>query len=88
MEFDASFTTHGEAFERVEQGGGLLDGVAELAQTLDVRSPLAGDHRHDPATPQLTPHGLRVVRLVTQDGLGPVPLEKSSPLVKRHIDTR
>ena len=73
MEFDASFSTHGEAFELVEQGEGLLDDVAELAQVLDVRSALAGGHRHDPATPQLAPHGLRVVGLVTQDGLGPPP---------------
>lgn len=79
MEFDASFPTHGEAFELMEQGEGLLDDAAELAQALDVRSALAGDHRHDPAAPQITPHGLRVVRLVTQDGLGPTPWPAGPP---------
>ncbi|MFD6282032.1 hypothetical protein ACFWFI_41720 [Streptomyces sp. NPDC060209] len=43
VEFDASFPTHGEAFELMEQGEGLLDDVAELAQALDVRSALAAE---------------------------------------------
>lgn len=70
MEFKASFPSHGEAFELVEQGEGLLDDVAELAQALDVRGALAGDDRQDPAAPQFPAYGLRVVRLVAQDGLG------------------
>ncbi|MGW2618017.1 hypothetical protein [Streptomyces sp. NPDC001500] len=41
MEFDASFPSDGEAFELEEQGEGLLDDVAELAQALDVL-PLVG----------------------------------------------
>jgi hypothetical protein len=61
----------------VEQGEGLLlDDVAELAQTLDVR---AGDDRHDPAAPQLTAHGLRVVRLVAQQGVGRLPRAAGAP---------
>jgi hypothetical protein len=54
VEFDASFPTHGESFELVEQGEGLLDDVAELAQALDVRGPLARDDRQDPAFVQLS----------------------------------
>jgi hypothetical protein len=38
----------------VEQGEGLLDDVAELAQALDVRGPLARDDRQDPAFVQLS----------------------------------
>lgn len=49
MEFKASFPSHGEAFELVEQGEGLLDDVADLAQALDVRGALARDDRQDPA---------------------------------------
>lgn len=36
MEFGAAFPAHSEAFEVVEQGEGLLDDVAELADALDV----------------------------------------------------
>ncbi|MGC0343110.1 hypothetical protein RKD20_008144 [Streptomyces sp. SLBN-8D4] len=70
VEFEASFPSYGEAFELVEQGEGLLDDVAELAQALDVRGALAGDHRQDPAAPQLPTYGLGVARLVTRDGFG------------------
>lgn len=48
----------GEAFELMEQCEGSPDDLAESVQALDVRSALAGDHRHDPATPQLTPYAL------------------------------
>ncbi|MEU8837421.1 hypothetical protein [Streptomyces sp900116325] len=34
MEFKASFPAHGKALEPVEQGEGLLQHVAELAQAL------------------------------------------------------
>jgi hypothetical protein len=49
VEFESSFPSDSEAFELVEQGEGLLDDIAELAQPLDVRGAPAGDHRHDPA---------------------------------------
>lgn len=49
MEFDTSFPADREVCELVEQGEGLLDDVAELAQALDVRGALAGDHRLDAA---------------------------------------
>ena len=42
----------------MEQGEGLLDDVAELAQALDVRGALAGDHRLDAAASQLTVYQL------------------------------
>lgn len=70
MEFEASFPSDGEAFELVEQGEGLLHDVAELAQTLDVRGALAGDHRQDPAVAQSAADGSGVVRLVSQQGIG------------------
>jgi hypothetical protein len=40
VEFGAAFPADGEALELVEEGEGLLDDVAELAQALDVRGPL------------------------------------------------
>ncbi len=40
VEFEAAFPSDGEAFEPVEQGEGLLDDVAELAQARDVRGAL------------------------------------------------
>jgi hypothetical protein len=49
VEFGAAFPADGEAFELVEEGEGLLDDVAELAQALDVWGALAGDDRQDPA---------------------------------------
>lgn len=72
VEFEASFPADGEAFELVEKGEGLLDDVAELAQALDVRDALAGDHRHDPAFAQFTADGPGVVCLVAQHGAGAV----------------
>ncbi|MFC9458958.1 hypothetical protein, partial [Streptomyces sp. NPDC056983] len=48
MEFDAALPAHGESLEPVEQGEGLLDDVAEIAQALDVHSASQGDHRQDP----------------------------------------
>ncbi|MYQ37795.1 MULTISPECIES: hypothetical protein [unclassified Streptomyces] len=52
MEFDASFPSDSETFELVEQGEGLRDDVAVLAQALDVRGALEGDDRQGPAAPQ------------------------------------
>lgn len=40
MEFGAEFPADGEASDVVEQGEGLLDDVAELADAFDVRCPL------------------------------------------------
>ncbi|WP_215188391.1 hypothetical protein [Streptomyces sp. McG8] len=45
MEFGTALPADGEALELVEQGEGLLDDIAELAQALDVRGALAGDDR-------------------------------------------
>jgi hypothetical protein len=73
VEFEASFPAHGEAFELVEQGEGLLHDVAELAQALDVRGAPAGDHRHDASASKLAAHSPRVVRLVAQDRFGAPP---------------
>jgi hypothetical protein len=36
VEFGSAFPTDGKAFELVEQGEGLLHGVTEFAQALDV----------------------------------------------------
>jgi hypothetical protein len=47
VEVKASLPVHGQAFELVEQGEGLLDDVAELAEMLDVRAAFAGDDRQD-----------------------------------------
>ncbi|MEV7890429.1 hypothetical protein ACWD3I_46250 [Streptomyces sp. NPDC002817] len=70
MEFKASFTSDGEAFELVKEGKGLLDDVAEFAQALDVRGALTGDDRRDPACAQFTADCPGVVRPIAQDGLG------------------
>jgi hypothetical protein len=43
VQFGAAFPSDGESFEVVEQGEGLLHHVAELAESLDVRSSLAGE---------------------------------------------
>jgi hypothetical protein len=51
----------------VEQGEGLLDDVAELAQALDGRGALAGDDRQDPPLAQLSAVGVGVVALVTEE---------------------
>ncbi|WP_432180922.1 hypothetical protein [Streptomyces sp. NBC_00063] len=49
MEFDPALPAHGESLELVDQGEGLLDDVAELAQAApDVRSASPGDLRQDP----------------------------------------
>ena len=71
VEFEASFSLDGEAFELVEEGEGLLDDVAEFAQALDVRGALAGDDRHDPACAQFTADYPGVVRLIGM-WVGPV----------------
>lgn len=71
MEFGAAFPADSEAFELVEQGEGLLDDVAELAQALDVRGTSAGNDRQDPAFSQLTAVGVGVVALVAEQGFGP-----------------
>lgn len=70
MQFKTSLPADSEAFELVEQGEGLLHDITELAQALDVRGALAGDHWHDAPALQLAPHGSGVVRLVAQDGFG------------------
>lgn len=70
MELGPAFPSDGEAFELVEQGKGLLDDVAELAQSLVVRGALAGDDGQDPARAQLFPVGIGVVALVAEQGLG------------------
>ncbi|MET8577931.1 hypothetical protein [Streptomyces sp. NPDC005012] len=38
MEFGAAFPADGDALDLVEEGDGLLDDVAELAEVLDVRA--------------------------------------------------
>lgn len=70
VEFGAAFPSDGESFEVVEQGEGLLDDVAELAQALDVRGPLAGDDRQDPAFTKFVAVGVGVVALVAEQGIG------------------
>ena len=40
MQFGSAFPADGEALELVEQREGLLDDVAESAQSLDVGEPL------------------------------------------------
>lgn len=63
MEFGSAFPADGEALELVEQGEGLLHDVSELAQALDVRGALAGNHRQDPALAQLLAVEVGVVPL-------------------------
>lgn len=69
MEFGAAFPADGEAFEVVEQGEGLLDDVAELADALDVGRSLARDDRQDPALAQRVPVRVGVVALVAEQGV-------------------
>jgi len=54
----------------VEQGEGLLDDIAELAQALDVRRSFAGDDGQDPPVTQLVAVGVGVVALVAEQGVG------------------
>ncbi|MDF9817207.1 hypothetical protein M2266_006520 [Streptomyces sp. SPB162] len=68
MEFGAAFPTDGQALELVEQGEGLLHDIAELAQNLDVRGPLAGDDRQDPASAELFAVRVGAVSLVSEQG--------------------
>lgn len=70
VEFSAALPADGEALELVEQGEGLLDDVAELAQALDVRGALAGDDRQDPALAQFAAVGVGVVALISEEGVG------------------
>ena len=70
MQVEASFPADGQALEVVQEREGLLDDVADLAQVLDVRGALAGDHRQNAAALQLTPVGVAVVALVAQKCVG------------------
>ena len=49
MEVGATFPANGEAFELMQQGKGLLDDVAELAQAVDVGVAASGDDGQDAA---------------------------------------
>jgi hypothetical protein len=48
----------GQALEVMQERGSLLDYVAGLAEVLDVRGTLAGDHRQDATPVQLARLGL------------------------------
>jgi len=48
---ETPFPADGESFELVEQGEGLLDDVAELAQAVDVGVAASGDDGLDAAAP-------------------------------------
>ncbi len=69
VEFGAALPADGEALELMEEGEGLLDDVAELAQPFDVRAALAGDDRQDPAFAEFAAVGVGVVALVSEEGL-------------------
>ncbi|RSM58191.1 hypothetical protein DMB66_30285 [Actinoplanes sp. ATCC 53533] len=45
VDVEAAFPTHGDPAELVQQGEGLFDDVAQLAQTFDVRGLGLGDDR-------------------------------------------
>jgi hypothetical protein len=47
VQVEPPLPTDGQALEVVQERESLLDNVAELAQALDVRGALAGDHRQD-----------------------------------------
>ena len=66
MQVEASLPADGQALEVMQERESLLDDVAELAEVLDVRRTLAGDHRQDATSAQLAPVGVAVVALVTQ----------------------
>lgn len=70
MQVKASFPADGQALEVMQELESLLDDVAELAEVLDVRGALAGDHRQDAAPAQLAPVGVAVVALVAQKCVG------------------
>jgi hypothetical protein len=63
-----AFPADGRALEGIQEREGLLDDVAELAQVLDVRGALAGDHQQDPAPAQFAPVGVAVVTLAAEQG--------------------
>ena len=52
MEVEAPFPADGEPSELVEQGEGLLDGVADFARAVDVGVAAAGDDGKDAAVLQ------------------------------------
>ncbi|MEV5487874.1 hypothetical protein AB0L47_07675 [Streptomyces bobili] len=71
MKFGSAFPADGAAFDVVEEGEGLLNDVAELAQALAVRGALAGDDGQDLSFVQLAAVGVAVVALVAEEGFGP-----------------
>lgn len=79
MQVEASLPTDGQAFEVMQEREGLLDDIAELAQSLDVRGTLSGDHRQDAAPAQLAAVAVAVVSLVTEQGLGSAPRSAGLP---------
>ena len=72
MEVEAAFPADGEAFELVQEGEGLLDDVAELAEAVDVGVAAAGDDGQDAAVPQGSADGSTVVALVAEQGVRPL----------------
>lgn len=73
MQVEPSLPADSQALEVMQERKGLLHDISELAQSLDVRDTLAGDHRHDSTPAQLTAVGIAVVPLVAEHGVGAVP---------------
>ncbi len=66
MQVEAAFPADSEAAELVQQGDGLLDEVAQLAQALDALAPPGGDDRCGAASAAGRADGAAVVSLVGQ----------------------
>src|SRR5512135_3752131 len=64
VQVQVAFEADGEACDLVEQGEGLLDHVAQLAQPLHALGAAIGDDRDDAAPGQFTAQSVTVVALV------------------------
>jgi len=66
VDVESAFPAHGEPAELVEQGEGLFDDVAQLAQALDAGGPRLGDDRLGAAFAAGKPERRTAVGLVGQ----------------------
>lgn len=73
MNVEAAFPAHGDPPELMEQGEGLFDDVAQLAQALDVGRLGLGDDRFGTAFAAGLAEGLAAVALVGQQDVEAAP---------------
>ena len=79
MDVEAAFPAHGEAAELVQQGEGLFDDVAQLAQTFDARGLGLGDDRFGAALAASLTERFAAVSLVGQQRRETAPGPSRSP---------